>query len=55
MNAQSSFIPWLLSLLGKNTISQLLNDSGAWIQDHDGKAALFQEQNGSKSRHYNAF
>jgi hypothetical protein len=24
----------------RNAISQLLNDSGAWIQDHDGKAAL---------------
>jgi hypothetical protein len=24
----------------KNAISQILNDSGAWIQDHEGKAYL---------------
>jgi hypothetical protein len=27
-------------LLRKNTISQLLNENGAWIQGYDGKAAL---------------
>jgi hypothetical protein len=25
-------------LIGKNFISQILNEEGAWIQDHDGKA-----------------
>ena len=58
MNELSSFTPWPPSPSEKNSISQILNEQGAWIQDHEGKAGLlwnsFKNRLGGNFRHQNA-